>query len=69
MQGLLRTLYKKPENVPHEVTTFLKAATNHYAPKNLKIGETLEEAHRYAGLSEEIALGYRYTQKESPNND
>lgn len=66
MTGLLRTLYKKPENVPQEVMLFLRSAAETYPAKNIIKGQTLDEAHRYAGLSEALKEGYLYTQKETP---
>jgi hypothetical protein len=56
MKRQLQELYgKHKENVPEEVVSFLRRLHQDFKPRCIRLGETPEEAHRYAGLSERVS--------------
>jgi hypothetical protein len=60
MKATITRLYRKPENVPVEVVAFIKQLSKDFPPRNIRLGETVEEAHRHAGISEQIELAIHH---------
>mgnify|MGYP001596923822 CR=1 FL=1 len=54
MIATLRRLYTVPENIPHEVLSFLKELSLDHPHRCIKEGESLETAYRYAGHRAEL---------------
>ena len=63
MNATLRRLYKKPENVPPEVVTFLQELSTDYPLTNPTLNDTMPMIQHKAGQQAFIEAGQSYLRK------